>query len=104
MSIYVVKHKPTDELLPMIFSSEGEANAEIDMLCRLYLSGASDSDLIHEHLIFFSKRIFARTLFSKLKIDPTFDEFEVIHYEDSKVTKQLKLILHKKLESLFIVE
>jgi hypothetical protein len=101
MGIYVIQHIPTQEILPLIFRNELEAKSELDMLIKLFETKLTNNELLHEHIIFYSKKIFAETMFAKLNIYPNISDFEVIFYEESKVTKTLKLMLHKKLESIF---
>lgn len=102
MCIHIIKHKPTNEILPLVFSDELEASVEIEMLCRLYNTLLTDNELRKEHLIFYSKKVFAQAIFNRLLIlEPKIEDFEIVKYEEASVTKQLKLLLHKKLESLF---
>lgn len=102
MCIFIIQHTPTNEILPLIFSEELEASIELEMLCRLFNTKLTNEELCKEHLLFYSKKVFAQALFNRLDIlKPDLGDFKIIKYEDSNVTKSLKLILHKKLESLF---
>jgi hypothetical protein len=102
MGIYVIKHIPSQEILPLLFGNEVEAKSELDMLITLFKTKLTDAELLHEHLLFYSKKVFAETLFAKFNIYPNIEDFSIVFYEESKVTKKLKLMLHKKLETLFI--
>lgn len=102
MCIYIIKHKPSNEILPLVFSEKLEASTELEMLCRLFNSKLSDDELLKEHMIFYSKKIFAESMFYKLNIhNPIEKDFEIVEYKEEQLTKNLKLLLHKKLENLF---